>query len=238
MSGHSKWSQIKHKKAATDKKKGQLFSKLSKQITIAAKDGGADPAANFKLRLAIEQAKASQMPKDNIDRAIEKASGAGGAELVSINYEGYGPAGTAFIVEVATDSKNRTASEIRHLFDANGGSLGQTNSVTWNFESKGQILVEKGAKDVSDLELLAIEAGAEDVRSSEDGLEVYTAPLDMGQVKSILEKQGLTVVSAEIIMEAKNQIELSESDKQKVQKLFEALSDNEDVVAVHTSAIL
>jgi YebC/PmpR family DNA-binding regulatory protein len=236
MSGHSKWSQIKHKKAAADQKKGQVFSKLSRQITLAAKEGGPDPTANFKLRLLMDLGKQEAMPKDNIERAIEKAAGITADELVHLTYEGFGPAGTAFIVEVATDNKNRTASDIRHIFEKNGGSLGQPNSVAWNFESKGQILAENPKTSTTDLEMAAIEAGAEDVKESEEGLEIYTAPLDLNQVKELLESKGAKIVSAEVTMEAKNKIELkAENEKEAFQKLFDALSEHDDVLSVYTS---
>ncbi|PIR96676.1 MAG: YebC/PmpR family DNA-binding transcriptional regulator [Candidatus Doudnabacteria bacterium CG10_big_fil_rev_8_21_14_0_10_41_10] len=237
MSGHSKWSKIKHKKGAADKKKGLLFSRLSKQITIAARDG-TDMTMNFKLRLAVDLAKQSQMPKDNIQRAVDKAAGAGVEQIELVTYEGYGPFGTAFIIETGTDNKNRTTSEIRHTLEKNGGSLGQQNSVAWNFESKGQILVEKGSYNLQELELLAIDAGAEDVIGSEEGLEIYTSPINLNSIKEFLEKKGFTVASAEIIMEAKNKVELKDEDKEKIQKLLEVFDENEDVIAVHTSANL
>jgi len=237
MSGHSKWSKIKHQKAAADQKKGKLFSKLSRQITIAAREG-ADPATNFKLRLAIDQAKQAEMPKDNIERAIQKAQGAGSGQLEQITYEGFGPFGTAFIIEAATDSKNRTTANIRHILEKHGGSMGQPNSVLWNFETKGQILVEKGNYNLQDLELMAIDAGAEDVRSSEEGLEIYTNPIDLHNVKQALEKNGVNIASAEIIMEAKTGIDLDETQKKKVQELLNELTEEEDVIAVHTNANL
>jgi YebC/PmpR family DNA-binding regulatory protein len=235
MSGHSKWSQIKHKKGAADKKKGQLFSKLVKQITIAARDG-TDTESNFKLRLATEQAKASQMPKDTIDRAIEKASGTDGMALSQATYEGYGPAGSAFIIEVATDSKNRASSEIRHILEKRGGSLGQPNSVAWNFESKGEILAR--GTNLEELELMAIEAGAEDVRTSKEGLEVYTLPVDLAKIKKILEEAGAIIESAEVALNAKNTVGLTDADKKTAQALYEELSDHDDVINVYTSAEL
>lgn len=239
MSGHSKWSQIKHKKAASDQKKGQLFSKLGKQITIAVREGGADPASNFKLRLVMEQAKKAQMPKENIQRAIDKANGSSGeSELYSVTYEGFGPFGTAFLVDVVTDNKNRSASSIRHLFEKFGGSLGQPNSVSWNFESKGQILADYKDGDVAEQQLAAIDAGAEDVRVSEEGLEVYTTPLEIQKVKDRLESIGFKVVNAEIIMQPKNLVKLNDSEKKKIEDLYEAFNNEEEVVSVHTSADL
>jgi YebC/PmpR family DNA-binding regulatory protein len=235
MSGHSKWSQIKHKKGAADKKKGQLFSKLVKQITIAARDG-ADTESNFKLRLAIEQAKAQQMPKDTIDRAIEKSQGTGEGSLIQAIYEGYGPAGSAYVVEAATDNRNRTYSEIRHIFEKQGGTLGQPNSVAWNFESRGEILA-RGPK-IEDLEMAAIETGAEDVRVSEEGLEIDTAPLDLQAVKKSLEENGATIEHSEVTLKPKNSVKLSEADRKIAQALFDALSEHDDVINVYTSAEL
>ena len=236
MSGHSKWSKIKHKKGTADQKKGQLFSKLSKQITIAARDGG-DPVMNFKLRIAIDQAKNSEMPKDNIQRAIDEATGVDAGQIEPVTYEGYGPFGTAFIIEAATDSKNRTTSNIRHLLEKYGGSLGQKNSVVWNFESKGVILIEK-AGDTSELELAAIDAGAEDVEVSEEGLAISIAPLKLLSIKKNLAQQGARIVSAEVVMEAKNKVNLDEGQKKKVQALYDDLSSDDDVIMVHTSANL
>ena len=236
MSGHSKWSKIKHKKGAADQKKGQLFSKLSKQITIAARDGG-DPIMNFKLRIAIDQAKNSEMPKDNIQRAIDKATGVDAGQIESVTYEGYGPFGTAFIIETATDSKNRTTSNIRHLLEKYGGSLGQQNSVAWNFEKKGIIVLEK-SKNASDLELLIIELGAEDFEESEEEIVVYVSPLKISETKEKLEKKGVVIVSAGVMMLPKNKSEINDKQKEKVKILFDALSDDEDVIAVHTSANL
>jgi YebC/PmpR family DNA-binding regulatory protein len=238
MSGHSKWAQIKHQKAATDKKKGLAFSKLVRQIVIAAREGGADPNSNFKLRLAVEKARAAEMPKDNIDRAIQKAAGGGENQIENVVYEGFGPFGTSFIVEAATDSKNRTTANIRHIFEKAGGTLGQPNSVAWSFEVKGQLLAEKNNKDMAEIELAAIDAGAEDVRISEYGLEIYTAPLDLHNVKEAVEKAGAKIVSVEIVREATTPVVLEDDQKEKIQELFDTLNDDEDVVAIHTSAVL
>lgn len=236
MSGHSKWAQIKRSKGAADVKRGALFAKLSKQITIAAKNG-LNPDMNFKLRLCIEKARENLMPMDNIDRAIKKAAGADSGQMQSLTYEGYGPAGTAFIVEAASDNPNRTFQNIRTVFTKNGGNIGQPGSVGWMFQTKGQILVER-AGDMDALELAAIDAGAADVRRSEEGMEVYTKPEELEKVKQALNAAGAKIAQAEIIMESSQGTDLSADQIEPVQKLFDALSDDEDVVAVHTSANL
>jgi len=236
MSGHSKWAQIKRTKGAADVKKGALFSKLSKQITIAAKNGSS-PDTNFKLRLAIQKARENAMPNDNIDRAIKKASGADAGNIHTLQYEGYGPAGTAFIVEAASDNPNRTFQNIRTVFAKNGGNIGQPGSVAWQFQTKGQILVERAA-DLTNTELVAIDAGADDVRESTEGLEIYTKPEDLEKIKNILKEKGAKIAQAEIIMESSQGVDLTAEQTPAVHKLFDALSDDEDVVAVHTSANL
>lgn len=236
MSGHSKWAQIKRSKGAADVKKGALFSKLSKQITIAAK-GGTNPNMNFKLRLAIEKARQSAMPNDNIERAVKKASGAEAASVQTLQYEGYGPAGTAFIVEAASDNPNRTIQSIRTIFTKNGGNLGQPGTVSWMFQTKGQILVER-TDNLSEVQLAAIDAGAEDVRESQEGLEIYTKPEEIEKIKQALDKAGAKIAQAEIIMESSQGTDLSSDQIETVQKFYDLLSDDEDVVAVHTSANL
>lgn len=232
MSGHSKWSQIKRTKGAADVKRGATFSKLSKQITLAAKSG-----QEFKLRLAIQKAKEQAMPNDNIDRAIKKASGSEAGALHELKYEGFGPAGTSFIVEAASDNPNRTLQSIRLIFDRNGGNLGQPGSVAWMFSTKGQILVERSG-DIAETELAAIDAGAQDVRESDEGLEVYTKPEDLEAVKVALERAGAKIAQAEVIMEASQGTDLTDAQRESVQRLFDLLTDDEDVVAVHTSANL
>ena len=237
MSGHSKWSQIKRTKGILDKKKGVLFSRLSKQITLAARDGG-NPDMNFKLRLAILKAKEQVMPKENIDRAIKKAVGMDGAmQIQSLTYEGYGPSGTAFIVEVASDNPNRAYQNIRNIFTKNSGNIGTQGTVAWMFKTKGQILVERD-ENIDKLEMAAIDAGADDVRGSEEGLEIYTKPENLETVKDALAAAGAKIAQAEIIMESSQGTDLTEEEKPIVQKLFDALSDDEDVVGVHTSANL
>lgn len=239
MSGHSKWAQIKRQKGAADKKKGQVFSKLARAITLAAKDGEADPSANFKLRMSIEKAREMSMPSDNIERAIARAAGtAEGSALEEVIYEGYGPFGTAFLVEAATDNKNRTVSNIKHLFSKHNGNLGAAGSVAWQFVTRGQILVVRAGADMTDLELAAIDAGAEDVRESAEGLEVYTRPLDLKGIREKLESLGAKIAQAQIIKESSQGVDLSPEQKPAVDALFAALEDDEDVIAVHTNANL
>lgn len=241
MSGHSKWSQIKRTKGALDQKRGFLFSKLGKKISITVKEGGGsgDPNVNYKLKAAIDYAKDQGMPNDNIVRAIKAAVGGNGSNLKEVVYEGYGPFGTAFLVEAATDNPNRTYQNIKHIFSKHNGNIGAQGSVAWQFVTKGQILVERGSReDLSDLELAAIDAGAEDVRESEEGLEVYTLPLDVQKIKETLIKASAKVARADIIKESSQGIDLSETQKPKVDALFAELENDEDVIAVHTSANL
>lgn len=249
MSGHSKWSQIKRTKGAKDAKRGVLFSKLSKKITIAAKSGNSDPALNFQLRTEIENAKAEGMPNDNIERAIKKATDKDSLQMTEAVYEGYGPFGTAFLIEVATDNTNRAVQHIKHAFSKHEGSLGAMGSVAWQFETKGQILVENNSQSpisnsqnkipgMAELELIAIDAGADDVRESEEGLEVYTKPELLQSIKTALATAGASIAQAQIIKESSQGVDLTEEQKPKVDALFAELEDNEDVVAVHTSANL
>jgi YebC/PmpR family DNA-binding regulatory protein len=238
MSGHSKWSQIKRTKGVLDQKRGLLFSKFSKKVSIAVKEGGGgNPDANFKLKSVIDSAKAAGMPNDNIDRAIKNGLGEGSAAIKEVVYEGYGPFGTAFLVEAATDNSNRTFNNIRKMFSEHGGSIGAQGSVAWQFSTKGQILVERDAK-ISDIELAAIDTGADDVRESEEGLEVYTSVANLHKIKLALEKAGAKIAQAEIIKESSQGTDLTEEQKPKVDALFAALENDEDVIAVHTSANL
>lgn len=239
MSGHSKWSQIKRTKGVLDQKKGLLFSKFSKKIAIAVKEGGSgDPNANFKLKSVVDLAKAQGMPNDNVERAIKNALGAGAGSLQEVVYEGYGPFGTAFLVEAATDNTNRTYQSIKHIFSKHGGSIGAQGSVAWHFTTKGQILVERDKADLSALELAAIDAGAEDVRESAEGLEVYTLPQDLDKIKKVLLAAGAKIAQAAIIKESSQGVDLTEEQKPKVDTLFADLENDEDVIAVHTSANL
>lgn len=239
MSGHSKWAQIKRSKGAKDAKRGVLFSQLSKKITIAAKAGGsADQTLNYQLRAEIENAKAAGMPNDNIERAAKKAFDKDAASFTEAVYEGYGPFATAFLVEAATDNTNRSVQNIKHIFSKHGGSLGSMGSVAWQFETKGQILVERTADDLSQIELAAIDAGAEDVRESKEGLEVYTKPEQLNEVKAALLAAGAVIAQAQVIKESSQGVGLDEEQRVKVDALFAELEEYEDVVAVHTSANL
>jgi YebC/PmpR family DNA-binding regulatory protein len=233
MAGHSKWKQIKHYKAAADAKRGALFTKLIREITVAARQGGGDPAANARLRVAIEAARAKSMPKDNIERAIKKGTGELAGETYSeVSYEGYAPGGVAVIVEAVTDNPNRTVAEIRHKFSRGGGNLGAANSVSWMFDRKGQILVEaKGLDDDAVLET-ALEAGAEDVTSEDEQYVVTTEPGSVHAVRAALEGRGLTIVDAELAMVPKNTVHVEGKDAEAVLRLIESLEELDDVQKV------
>jgi YebC/PmpR family DNA-binding regulatory protein len=237
MSGHSKWASIKHKKAATDAKRGQLFTKLARAIAVAAREGGGDPDANFTLAAAIEKARGYSMPKDNIQRAIDRGTGAGGADaqIERVLYEGYGPGGAAIMVEALTDNRNRTGSEIRHAFDRHGGSLGEPGSVAWQFEKKGVILVDASRYGEEDL-LAAIDAGADDVAEDGDVLKVTAEPSSLAAVRAALEQAGVEPQSAELSMEPTAVVEVAgESEARALIRLMEALDDHDDVEAVHAN---
>lgn len=240
MSGHSKWSQIKRTKGVLDQKRGLLYSKLGKKISIAVKEGGGsgDPSSNFKLKSAVDYAKDQGMPNDNIERAIKAALGGGTENIKEVIYEGYGPFGTAFLVEAATDNANRTTNNIKHIFTKHSGNMGARGSVAWQFTTKGQILVERDRDDLSNLELAAIDAGVDDVRESEEGLEVYTKPTDLDKIKKALTAAGAKIARADIIKESSQGTDLTEEQKPKVDALFAELENDEDVIAVHTSANL
>jgi YebC/PmpR family DNA-binding regulatory protein len=238
MSGHSKWAQIKRTKAVIDAKRGKVFTKLGRNISIAVKTGGGpDPEFNFKLRMAIDRAKEAGMPKDNIDRAVKRGAGEGKEAIQEVTIEGYGPAGSAFIIEGITDNSNRTTQNIRTIFTKNNGRMGEQGSVAWMFESKGQILVEK-QKGTADLSLELIDQGVEDVKESEEGFEIYTIPVDLEKIKKFIEAKGIKILSSELIMRPAQTQELSEDDQKKVQKLIDALNDDDDVVNVHTNVNL
>ncbi|MCL4474576.1 MAG: YebC/PmpR family DNA-binding transcriptional regulator [Actinobacteria bacterium] len=236
MSGHSKWSSIKHKKGAADAKRGQLFSKLSRAITVAAKEGGGDPTGNATLATAIQKAKDNSMPKDNIERAIAKGAGGGeGANYETIMYEGYGPAGVAVLVEAMTDNRNRTAADIRNIFSRTNGKLGETGTVAWIFERKGSIVVDAGATDEDTLMTVAIDAGAEDVTQDENIYEIVTDPSDFMAVREALEAAGIPFTSAELAMLPKNTVQLEMSDAKKMLRLMDALEESDDVQEVHAN---
>jgi YebC/PmpR family DNA-binding regulatory protein len=236
MSGHNKWASIKHKKAATDAKRGKLFSKLSKELTISAKTGGGDPSANPRLRLAINKAKAVNMPADNIDRAIKKGTGElPGVSYEEISYEGYGPRGVAIIVESLTDNKNRTSAEIRNIFSKKGGNMAGQGSVSWMFTKKGFIIVNTDKADEDTLMSVAIDAGAEDMKIEEGVYEITTPISDFEQVKDALEKAGIEVESAELTMIPSSTIKLDGADAKGVLGLVELLEDHDDVQNVYAN---
>ena len=236
MSGHSKWSTIKRAKGAKDAKRGQLFTKLAREITVAAKSGLPDPDSNVRLRLAIQKARAENMPKDNIDRAVERAVGADSAtNYDEIYYEGYGPGGVALIVYAMTDNRNRTASEVRAAFTRGGGSLGETGSVGWMFDHVGQIEVDPGATDPDEVVLIAIDAGASDVEADEEGVFVYTESQDLHRVQEALANAGLGVRTAELTMKAKTMLAPSVDDALKAIRLMERLEDLDDVQQVYAN---
>lgn len=237
MSGHSKWATIKRKKAAIDAKRGKIFTKLIKEITIAARHGGGDPTGNPRLRLAIDNAKAQNMPQDNIDRAIKKATGElEGVTYHELTYEGYGPAGVAVLVEVATDNKNRTVAEVRHLFSKNGGSLGEGGSVAWMFDRKGIITLPKQNKSEDDIMEIMLEVGADDLQTEEDFFEVSTSIESFESVRKALAERGLEIENASLQWVAKNMIEVKGEDAEKVMKLIESLEDLDDVQNVYSNA--
>ncbi len=236
MSGHSKWSSIKHRKGVVDAKRGALFTKLTRAIQVAARDGGGDPAGNAALANAVQKARDARMPKDNIERAIAKGTGAdaSAAAIEEVTYEGYGPGGVAIMVEALTDNRNRTSAEVRHVFTRNGGSLGEPGSVAWNFGKKGVIVVDATRHPEGDLEP-AIDAGAEDVSVDADVYEVLTEPADLAGVRSALEGAGVELDSAELTMHASNRIPVEDGDVGRLLRLIEELDDHDDVTAVHAN---
>jgi YebC/PmpR family DNA-binding regulatory protein len=240
MSGHSKWATIKRKKGAADAKRGQLFTKLTREIMMAAKEGGGDPESNFRLRLAVQKARGENMPVDNIQRAIQRGTGSGadgGAAYEEIMYEGYGPHGVAFLVQALTDNRNRTVAEVRSIFTKMGGSLGEAGSVGWIFEPHGLIVVEpKQGDDPDELTLAAIDAGAEDVTNLEEGqLEVVTGFEDFKHVQDALTAAGIQVTNAERTMVPKTTMTLDEKDMEQILRLMERLEDLDDVQVVYTN---
>jgi YebC/PmpR family DNA-binding regulatory protein len=235
MSGHSKWSSIKHKKGAADAKRGKLFSKLSRAIIVAAKEGGGDPAGNLALQNAIEKARSYSMPKDNIDRAIAKGTGEGqdGSNFETVVYEGYGPEGVAVIVEALTDNRNRTASDVRHAFTKAGGSLGATGAVAWQFERRGVVVVPAERVDEEELFMAAADAGAEDLEQDGDVFQVTSAPEALAAVRQAIEAAGFTIDSAELMMVPKVTVAVEDESKAKqVMRLIDTLEDNDDVQEV------
>ncbi len=238
MSGHSKWSSIKHKKGAADAKRGKLFSKLSRAIIVAAKEGGGDPSGNLSLQNAIEKAKSYSMPKDNIDRAIAKGSGADAdaSSFETVVYEGYGPSGVAVIVEALTDNRNRTASDVRHTFAKNDGNLGGSGAVSWLFERRGVVLVPADGTDEDELTLAAAEGGADDVARDGSSYQVLSAPENLAAVREAIEAAGFAIDSAELSMLPKTTVEVAnEGDAKKVLRLMDELEDNDDVQDVYAN---
>ncbi|MFA5524505.1 MAG: YebC/PmpR family DNA-binding transcriptional regulator [Tissierellales bacterium] len=236
MSGHSKWSTIKHKKGKADTQRGKMFTKLARYITVAAREGGPDPEYNTNLKTAIEKAKAENMPNDNIERAIKKGSGdLDGANFEEIIYEGYGPAGVAVFVECLSDNRNRTASDVRHAFDKYGGNLGSTGCVSWMFERKGLLIIDKTEEiDEEELMLQAIEAGAEDFSGEDEYFEIITSPESFVQVKDTLREAGYSFSTSDITFIPQNETKLEEEkDKNNMIKLIDALEDNDDVQEVY-----
>lgn len=237
MSGHSKWSTIKRKKGAIDAKRGQIFTKIIKEITLAARLGGGDIEGNSRLRQAVLAAKEENMPKDNIERAIKKGigGGEGTANYEEITYEGYGPGGAAVLVEIMTDNKNRTVAEIRHIFSKHGGNLGENGCVAWMFTKKGSIVIDKKAIDEDTLMELALEAGAEDVKSEDDEYEVITSPASFETVKKAIEAKGIKHLAARIDMISSNTVRLEANKAEQMLKLMEKLEDNDDVQNVYAN---
>ncbi|HVV59745.1 MAG TPA: YebC/PmpR family DNA-binding transcriptional regulator [Gaiellaceae bacterium] len=238
MSGHSKWSSIKHKKGAADAKRGKLFSKLSRAIIVAAKEGGGDPANNLALQNAIEKAKSYSMPKDNIDRAIAKGSGADAdaSTFETVVYEGYGPEGVAVIVEALTDNRNRTASDVRHLFAKHGGNLGATGAVAWQFERRAVVVVRAEGVDEEELFLAAADGGADDLELDGDVFQITAGPDALGAVRDAVQAAGFTVESAELTMLPKTTVAVEDEAKaRQVMRLVDALDDNDDVQDVYAN---
>jgi YebC/PmpR family DNA-binding regulatory protein len=236
VSGHSKWAQIKHKKAVVDARRGQQFTKLARAITVAARDGGGDPEHNAALATAVQKAKDASMPKDNIERAIAKGTGAGAdaAAIESVQYEAYGPAGVALLIETYTDNRNRTGADVRHLLSKHGGTLGEPGSVAYLFEKRGVIVVDADRHGEDDL-VVAIDAGAQDVAIDADIYEVVTAPGDLAAVRAALEEAGIAIESAEVVWQPTSRVAVEEAEATRLMRLIEALEDNDDVHAVHAN---
>jgi YebC/PmpR family DNA-binding regulatory protein len=236
MSGHSKWSSIKHKKAAVDARRGQQFTKLARAITVAAREGGGDPDANPSLATAIQKARDASMPKDNIQRAVDRGTGAGsdGEAIERILFEGYGPGGAAVLVEALTDNRNRTSADVRHAFARHGGSLGEPGSVAWIFEKRGAVSVDAARYGEDDL-IAAIDAGAEDVHQDGDQLRVLSDPGQLTAVREALESAGVEIQSVDLTMEPKSTVEVKGADAERLLKLLDDLTEHDDVSEVHAN---
>lgn len=236
MSGHSKWATTKHKKAAADAKRGKIFTKITKEITVAARLGGGDPTGNPRLRTAVAKAKAVSMPADNIKRAIQKGTGElPGVSYEEITFEGYGPGGVALLIEVMTDNRNRTVSDIRHILGKLGGNLGESGCVSWMFSKKGYIVVSRAKADEEKLMSLALDAGAEDMQTEDDNFVITCAPNDFEQVRKALEDGGIALDAAEITMLPQTYVQLSGKEADQMMRLMEAIEDNDDVQNVYAN---
>ncbi len=238
MSGHSKWATIKRKKEATDNKRGALFTKLARDITVAARKGGGDPDGNFYLKTAIQKAKEANLPNENIQRAIKKGTGElGGSNYEELNYEGYGPGGVAVLLEVETDNRNRTASDIRHIFSKCGGNMGEVGCVSWMFDKKGQISIdnEDEEKSEDELMLMALDAGAEDMEYNGDSCEIFTAPDDLDEVTQALEVEGLKILDSTLTMIPQSTVALSGKEAQQMLRLIDMLEEHDDVGNVYAN---
>ncbi len=237
MSGHSKWSSIKHQKGVADARRGQLFTKLTREIIVAAREGGSNPEMNFRLRLVVQKARDSNMPQDNIERAIKRGSGElEGAALIELVLEGYGPSGTAILVQALTDNRNRTLQDVRNIFSRNGGNLGESGCVAWLFDSKGLIRVETNDLDTEELALQAIDTGAEDVNIENANMEIYTRPEELEMVRRALEGKNISVASAELSTVPKTTIELEEKAALQTLKLLDKLEELDEVQNVSSNA--
>ena len=236
MSGHSKWHSIKHKKAKVDAQRGKIFTRLIKELTVAARMGGGDPESNSRLRTAMAAAKAANMPADNIDRAVKKGTGElPGVSYEEITYEGYGPAGVAIMIDAMTDNKNRTVSEIRYILSKNGGNLGASGCVAWMFHKKGIITIEAEGVDEDELLEITLEAGAEDMTSEEEVFVITTDPASFEDVHTALEERGISMASAELTMVPENTVKVDAKEASKVLRLMDALENHDDVQSVHSN---
>jgi YebC/PmpR family DNA-binding regulatory protein len=236
MSGHSKWSTIKRKKGAEDAKRGKIFTRVAREITVAAREGGGDPGTNPALRLAIDKARAANMPKDNIERAIKRGTGElEGGQLEEVIYEGYAPHGVALLVKCLTDNRNRTLSEVRRIFNRSGGNLAEAGAVAWMFDTKGYLTVARDNLDPDDIFMMAIDAGAEDIEVSDDFVEVYTLPSDLHAVREGLIGSGLTVEEAELSQVPKTMMTLDEKETLQIMNMIEALEELDDVQQVYSN---
>ncbi|MDT3700753.1 MAG: YebC/PmpR family DNA-binding transcriptional regulator [Thermincola sp.] len=238
MSGHSKWANIKHRKGKQDAQRARIFTRLGKEIIVAAKQGGGDPENNLRLKNVIQKARAANMPMDNITRVIQKATGElAGVNYEELTYEGYGPGGAAVMVEVMTDNRNRTAADVRHIFSKYGGNLGETGCVGWMFEKKGVITIEKEGlgKDADEIMMIALDAGAGDVQEDDDNFEITCAPEDFGAVDAAVRESGLNPIAAEVALVPQNTVALEGNDAVKMLKLMDALEDHDDVQNVFSN---